>query len=380
MSFWTHEQIVFLQQHLNLSSSERYHLYTLRFGNVRSIDAVDRQVRRIRSTNEVQTILESTIQEDELLPVEIDDPLPDGEALRELLGRVIKRYTPNPADRADFNTFVDNLIEQSSQVTIARAKAPTTGSSLCILLSDTHIGKQTENFNKEVFIERLTSIPEKIQREITLPSDLQEFVLMLSGDMLEGENIYETQAHHIEMPVIDQVQVAVDTIWQLALKLKDTFRKPVRIVTCPGNHGRVSKLASEKTNWDNIIYQTLGYLVTVSLQRDISIDLNFNAFVTFPVQDKTGMLFHHGTKHLGTPAMQSKVAGWLYTKNFDFMCHGHWHHWEVGTQFGKLVMKNGSLPGDDDLSERMGVYDPPRQGWLLVRKEQPINQVGFFEW
>lgn len=382
MSFWTDEQIRFLQQNLTLNSHERYRLYASRFGTGRTLEAVERQVRRIRSTNQAQAILENTIREDDEIEVEVavETPVEVVNPLREVLGRAVRRNVPSFSDREDFNSFVDRLIDESSNVTIARARAPSSGSSFCILLSDTHIGKHTDNFNREVFIERLSTIPEKIQEEIALPDDMQEFVLMLAGDMLEGENIYETQAHHLEMPAIDQVQVAVDTFWNLALKLRNTFNVPVRIVTCPGNHGRVSKIASEKTNWDNIIYQTLGYLVAVSLERDISIDVNFEAFVTFPVQDKVGMLFHHGTKHLGTPAMQSKVAGWIYTKQFDFMCHGHWHHWEVGTQFGKLVMKNGSLPGDDDLSERMGVFDPPRQGWLLVRRGQPINQVGFFEW
>jgi hypothetical protein len=77
-----------------------------------------------------------------------------------------------------------------------------------IALSDTHIGKWTNYFNKKVFLERIASITDKILEEITLPEDLTEIVVALVGDMLEGENIYETQAHHIEMPVIDQVKIA----------------------------------------------------------------------------------------------------------------------------------------------------------------------------
>jgi hypothetical protein len=381
MSFWTNEQILFLQNTLTFNSNERYRLYASRFGTSRTFDAVERQVRRIRAANNAQALLNTAIHEDNEIPNDVSQPLVEAEnPLRTILDRRSRRTIASSQDREDFDTFVNRLINQSTNIVPARVYAPSSGSSFCILLSDTHIGKHTKSFNKEVFIDRLMTIPEKIQSEIPLPRDLEEFVVMLAGDMLEGENIYETQAHNLEMPAIDQIQVAVDTIWNLVLKLKHTFGRRVRIVTCPGNHGRVSKVASEKTNWDNIIYQTLGYLVAMSLDPDISITVNFDAFLTFPVQDKVGLLFHHGTKHLGTPAMQSKVAGWIYTKQFDFMCHGHWHHWEVGTQFGKLVMKNGSLPGDDDLSERMGVWDPPRQGWLIVRKEQPINQVGCFEW
>lgn len=386
MSFWTNEQITFLQQHLTLSPAERYRLYTDQFGAMRTLDAVERQTRRIRSAITVQDVIQSTIHEDGLPDIpqaEETEMEAASDLLREALGRT-SRVLTSPArilERQAFDQFVEDLIERSKNLAPTPMPVlPNGGSSLCILLSDTHIGKHTDTFNKNVFRERILSIADKILTDIALPADLQEIVLMLAGDMLEGEDIYASQAHHLEMPVIDQVQIAVSVFWELTMRLRNRFNVPVRIEVVPGNHGRVSKMASEKSNWDNVIYQNLFFMVNVAKEPLISMNLNFDSFNVFKVQDKTGMMYHHGTKHLGTPAMQTKVAGWIYTKEFDFMCHGHWHHWEVGSQFGRLVMKNGSLPGDDDLSERMGVFDPPRQGWLLVRKGQPINQVGFFEW
>lgn len=387
MSSWTSEQISFLQLSINLSSTERYKQYVARFGTTRSFDAVERQVRRLRAAHQaevlIKEVIDSSTQDDDAddLPIDIEVQMsPEEEMLKVALGRAPLNPISRFEDRKQFGEFVDCLIEESIQTKPIKTEALCTGSSLCILLSDTHIGKMTDHFDSEVFRERLLAIPEKIQKELTLPVDLEEIVVMLAGDMLEGENIYETQANHIEMPAIDQVQTAIDVFWKLINSLKETFKVRVRVETCPGNHGRISKQAAERSNWDNVIYQTLGYLATVAKDDKIQVNVNFEAFHTFQVQDKVGMLFHHGTKHLGTASMQSKVAGWLHTKKFDFMCHGHWHNWSVNTQFGKLVMKNGSLPGDDDLSERMGDSNPPRQGWLLVRKGQSINSVGFFEW
>lgn len=387
MSSWTSEQLSFLQSSINLSSGERYRDYVARFGQTRSYDSIERQVRRLRAAHKAEELIKEALAEDpsDDLDNELDLDIevfvaPEEQELKKALGRTAPQSVSSFRDRMEFGEFVDNLIQESLQTKPIKTKALNSGTSLCILLSDTHIGKMTENFDKEVFTNRLLSIPEKIQKELTLPSDLQEIVVLLAGDMLEGEGIYDTQAHHIEMPAIDQVQIAIDAFWKLINLLKETFNVRVRVETCPGNHGRVSKTSAEKSNWDNIIYQTLGYLAIVAKDEKIVVNVNFDAFHTFQVQDKTGMLFHHGTKHLGTGSMQAKVAGWLFTKEFDFMCHGHWHEWAVNTQFGKLVMKNGSLPGDDDLSERMGCHNPPRQGWLLVRKGQPINQVGFFEW
>lgn len=385
MSAWSPNELQFLLNNINLPSGDLYIQYVSTFGNGRTLDSVGRQARRLRASQQVAEAA-STMQD--VIQEELEDQDTDidtGPALSgapvdllRALGRPPRPDT-RQRDRAEFNVFVDDLIRESRNMQTKLAPALENGSSLCILLSDTHIGKLTHSFNREVFTSRILSIADKIQAEMTIPEDMEEIVLMLAGDMLEGEDIYASQSHHLEMPVIDQVQIAVDAIWTLACRLKDVFKVQVRLVTCPGNHGRVSKTASEKSNWDNVIYQTLAYIANSS-KNGIQVEVNFESFYTFKVQDKTGMLFHHGTKHLGTPAMQSKVATWIYTKQFDFMCHGHWHEWSVNAQYGKLVMKNGSLPGEDDLSERMGVYNPPRQGWLFVRKGQPINQVGFFEW
>ncbi len=381
MSFWSDEQIKYLQQHINIGSAERYQNYINKFGANRTLDAVERQVRRLRAASQAQALIESTIREDDEPELEIEVVTPEEQLLREALGQAIRNQgMSHKKDREDFKLFIDRLIDESRKVQFSKVIPVKTGSTLIIALSDTHIGKQTENFNSQVFQDRLLSIPDKIKQEIAFPSDLTEIVLVLAGDMLEGEDIYQTQSHHLEMPVIDQTQIAISTFWKLAIKLRDVLCLPVRIVTCPGNHGRVSKTAAEKSNWDNVIYQTLGFIAATAQQDNIQVDVNFNNFYLFPVQDKQVAIYHYGVKHMGTPAMQAKVAGWLYTKEFDLLIHGHWHHWSIDNQFGKPVMKNGSLPGDDDLSERMGVFDPPRQGWVLVRKGQPINMFGFLEW
>jgi hypothetical protein len=370
MSQWTPEQNGIIKATLNLLPVERYAAYIAKFGENRTPDAVERQARRLRTVSKVKALVDESVLQDE----------EEETSSAKLAVTGYPQHKQTSEAKKQVESFIEELLSRTEQIKFSDIEAPSTGSTLCVLLSDTHIGKQTKTFNKEVFVSRLLSIPQKLGESDLLPIDIEEIVLILAGDMLEGEGIYETQSHHLEMPAIDQMKIAVDTIWQLALKLVADFNLPVRIVTCPGNHGRVSKTASEKTNWDNLIYQTLGYLINLQQNPMLTIDVNFESFYTFPVQDKVGMIYHHGTKHLGTPAMQSKVSGWLFTKKFDFMCHGHWHHWSSDTQFGKLVMKNGSLPGSDDLSERMGVYDPPRQGWFIVRSGQPINQMGWLEW
>lgn len=374
---WSSDEINFLVMHVNnLTPIEIFERYVLQFGTARTYDAVQKQCKKLKAVNAVVEIFD-----EEELDIEVDFvenenvvlPLPP--ILTPTATSVLKKKYDE-----EIRDFVNGLAKSAEDTVFTRPDIFVgDGASLCILLSDTHFGKLTKHFNMHEANKRIMSIPDKIV-ELGI-RDLDEVVIMLGGDMIEGEDIYATQSHHIEDSAIKQVMAAVDSFWNLGVKLSKQFPGlKVRYVTVPGNHGRVSKTAAEETNWDNIIYQMLGQIALAFGDKSITVDVNFQTFHTFDVKGKTGMMYHHGTKHTGTPAMQVRLVGWMQQKHWDFMCHGHWHQWEIGTQFGKPVMKNGSLPGEDDLAERMGVFDPPRQGWMLIRKDQPINQFGFFEW
>lgn len=388
MTRWRSNELSFLRERLELKPIDVYGEFAQEFGSSsRTYGAIQKQLQKLREESELNSLdflLEDRFEEDDFsIP---DFAPPTSPTMAELAGRLVsptrQLSETDLLNRADLEQFVEDLVEESRSARGTRqghVHFDGDGSSLVVLLSDTHCGKKTKYFNKDIFEQRIRSLPEKI-RETVEASDLDEIVVLLVGDMIEGEDIYATQAHHIDIPVIDQVQIAVRAIWAMAVDLHSEFGVRIRFETAPGNHGRMSKTANSKSNWDNVIYQTLGLIANSVGNQNIVVNVNMDSFHTFPVKDKTCLLNHHGTKHTGTPAMQNKLAGWLYTKHFDILCYGHWHQWEVGSQFGKLIMKNGSLPGADDLSEQMGVFDPPRQGWFLVREGKPISTVGFFEW
>jgi hypothetical protein len=390
MAKWTNAELDFLDQYISQRPIDVYGRFAQEFGaDSRSYDAVQKQLKKLRNDNELapaDSAIELDIVEAPLTtrePLELDDS--GQELLRRLQPQRLANRERAAENRMAADVFVDNLVSMSDAYRYRMSEQRThdlqgEGSSLVILLSDTHCGKLTKYFNSDKFTERILSIPEKLSADGAVPADLQEIVVVLAGDMIEGEDIYHTQAHHIEHAVIDQVQIAVRAFWQLVLGLKDRYGVPIRVETCPGNHGRVSRTANGKSNWDNVIYQTLGITAEAVNDPNIVVNVNMENFYTFPVRDKSGLIYHHGTKHTGTPSMKAKLAGWLHNKDYDFMMHGHWHQWEVGTQFGRPIVKNGSLCGEDDLSEQMAVFDPPRQGYLVVRDGKSINQFGFLEW
>lgn len=302
------------------------------------------------------------------------------------IGPSIKETEPWPdpptrSNKDDIGLWVSS-ISQKFRALPKRTVRPkeSEDSSLVIVLSDIHYGKLTPTFNADICKARLLSMPEQLLSKFELPV-IDEIVLILLGDLVEGEEVFPGQVHSIEMPLIEQVRGATENIWEMLLLLAKYFPEAVlRVETCHGNHGRVSRHASPLTNWDNLIHQSLGLLAARDLEKRIQVNVNLEPFLKFSVKGKNGFANHYGVKHLGTPSMQVKVAGWLDENDFDFMIAAHWHKWEIGTQFGRILIKNGSLCGPDELSERMAVFDPPRQAFFFVTEGSPIWGNSFFEW
>lgn len=389
MADWTTEELEFLHEHSNSRAIDAFVSYQSVFPQSnRTYGSIQKKLKQMKDA-----ALHQFAEEDEDFEVFVPDfsnlsnTVQNGD-IQSRVNPASRRADMNAriqADRLAYGEFVQDLISASEEnrEVLARHATPIPegDESYLIVLSDTHCGKHTRFFDASVFTQRILSLPQKALDAGWDPEEVTEIVVALVGDMIEGEDIYSTQSHHIEMPVIDQVQIATRTFWHLGLSLRETFPKAViRFETCPGNHGRVSKTANGKSNWDNVIYQSLGLISVAVNDPNLIVNVNMRDFHTFSIQDKTGLLYHHGTKHTGTAAMQTKIAGWLQTKHFDFLCHGHWHHYEIGTQYGRPIVKNGSLCGEDDLSEKMGVYDPPRQGWMKVTRGSPEFNFGYFQW
>ena len=371
---WTGPEIEFLTRHLADTTKDTYDFYSAEFGNHRTYDSVQKKLKRLRDAigdvqaedeEDIFDNLNSVIDKSNIkIPhVTIREKRESKKHAREWLQEIVELTR-------------DEVRKTSSVITSGTVRSDK--SSLVVVMSDTHYGKQTPYFDLEVARERARDLPARIF-STTLP-EIDEIVLILAGDMIEGEDIYATQNNHIECPVFEQTQVCSESLWETILLFRELFKCRVRVETCPGNHGRMSKTANEKTNWDNVVYHLLRLMAQFHGDPEIVVNANFDVMTTFPVKDKVGLAYHHGVKHTGTPAMREKIAGWNKTKKFDFLVHGHWHEWHVGNWMGKFVLGNGCMCGPDDLAETMGKEDDARQGWFLVTPGQPIWGFSFVEW
>ena len=369
MKIWTLDEIDWLGNQSGLTTKKIYEKYCEEFGYDRSYNSVQKKVQQLLPS---KLLLSEEITETPLLPTKVNKL------------KILKDAKNQATEWAAEVAKATELITNSSSFRPKQSK----GSSLVLLLSDLHFGKQTKDFNLAEAQDRIAEIPTKLLEQIGEFNNLDEIVVVLGGDIVEGEDIFSHQAHSIECSVIEQAQVSTISIWHLLHSLHRAFPDcDVRVETCPGNHGRMSKTANPESNWDNVVYQQLGLIYnmwqedrSIEDSKWLNISVNTGEFKHFKVKDKWVLLNHYGVKHTGTPSMLVKLAGWNQMMPFDVLIHGHWHKWEIGSQFGKAIVKNGCLCGSDDLSMDMGVCDPARQAYFTITPAQPIKNFSCLEW
>lgn len=370
MQYWNSEEIEFLKQRLELSTTAIFLEFCEEFGSThRSYHSVQKKVKKIRDAYSEEPVeTENEIEENYGISI-FDIPLQ----------KVDKEKKTQWKEEAQ--AWLEQLIlDKEEHYFLDTGSLHSQKTSLCLNLSDLHFGKYTPEFNIKVARERLLSIPDHLVQS-DLPKNLDEIVITLGGDLVEGEDIFSNQNSKIECPVLDQMKACVEAIWDTILKTQSIFNLPIRVEMVPGNHGRMSKTANEKSNWDNVVHYVLGTCAELyNKPALISVNVNFSKFKVFKIKDKTILLTHKGVKHTGTPAMREKIAGWDNRRDFDCCIHGHWHEWHIGSWLGKHVVANGCLCGPDDFSEEIAKEDDARQAYFFITPGKPIWGFSFIQW
>lgn len=375
VNIWTQEELDFLAEYDGGDTpSNIYSNYVNRFGALRTYDSIQKKLKRLehlltdREDSEDGNVRDTGM-------ILLGEPTSPTTFLETAPSAELRRETQNQAAE-----YLRDLADIAVGVRY-KPSPKTDKATLCIVLSDLHFGKSKSGaFNLQIAYDRLAEMPQKILDSSVDLSNVDRIQLILGGDINEGEDIYATQGTHLECSVIDQVKWSTRAIWNHILNLRSTFGLPVDVDGIPGNHGRMSKTANEKSNWDNVVTQNLALLNEYYDDDDITVNVNYSAFSVIQVKDRRGLLFHHGTKHLGTPATKVKLAGWIISKDIDFLVHGHWHHWGIETYLGRPSINNGSLCGPDDLSERIAEEEAPRQAFFLIEPGEAIRTFSFVEW
>lgn len=283
----------------------------------------------------------------------------------------------------DYYNHLQTLSKEIRPVTKNALSHTTTAESLLIRISDTHLGKRVENpstgeiiFDREICERRLKVLIGKLAGLIdkVIPKhDIDELVITLEGDLVEGDSAYETIKSHIDTEPTMQVDYMTRLLWELMQSLHKLFPKVkmIRFVAIPGNHGKVERHAAEINNWDNVIYLQLKNLIEYTKTKWASIDFTTQDIKVFTVKGHRIMMIHKAPKDPDSSAARTKYLGWVNNYNPELILTAHWHHAILCELTDKCMqIGNPSLVGADSLSNRLGLTSQPRQWVIGISKKR----------
>jgi len=208
---------------------------------------------------------------------------------------------------------------------------------------------------------------------------LDEIVLLLGGDILEGEGIYETQSHKIDDTLEDQITVARKTYFENIKHLKQGFEVPIKVVCVSGNHGDLKIPGSSSgANADDIIYSSLEDMIDLSDLEDIKfVRSDRSDYTLFNYRGWKGYLTHgeNRSNHIGTSSPQSD---WLAIKDkfgFDAAWRGHYHNQKRENVNGAPVFMTNSRKPGDDYTDKIATFGVTGNAIYFATDDEPVTDV-----
>ena len=252
-----------------------------------------------------------------------------------------------------------------------QSKIDIKGDSLCIHITDLHAGKIVKNqegelvYNEDIFRNRMNRLCEQtlklLDNNISKGVPIVEVIILLTGDLANGEGIYLTQAYEQEIAPPAQVMLVVDVLTKLIASLLKR-NLPVRVFGVRGNHGRTGKDTDVASNWDIMIYEILDFWAKLVLKNPkLQIKFAETEHLTFEIRGHRYMIRHICPEQPDTPSGRVKINEWARQHNVEGICYGHYHHAGIFDCDNVRVMRGGSTVGGDSLSDSMAKYSEPIQ-------------------
>jgi hypothetical protein len=249
-------------------------------------------------------------------------------------------------------------------------------------VTDVHYGKETPTYDiatcEARMVEYFNSVSEIVAlRRKVAPVD--EAVILLGGDMIEGEGIFHHQAWETQVDLIEQmVKSGPEYCVNLLLSVAQLFPK-VRVHAVPGNHGRQGKFMSPRTNADSVFYEIVRKMVSLAspeaaarIEWDLPLDRERGSqwFSRFPIIGEWAGILVHGDQVKGQMGYSfygwgKKIQGWNSAKRTSGFTHcfgGHWHTHGSFDVNSVTMFATGSPESSNCYAlETMGAAGDPKQ-------------------
>jgi DNA-binding Lrp family transcriptional regulator len=324
------------------------------------------------------------------IPIEYDETneawyVPEGKAKRKIGSRHMGTITRKANDW--LGQVEDVQIRQARSIDpVIAVQEPEEGNEdVVAALSDLHVGQSVEDEYGDViygeaewkaavreFTQKCLSIPERM---VAPHIEFDTIHLLLNGDMVTNENIYNHQIEDIGAYLADQIDIAVEELVQLVFTLAEHYPK-VNVVCQVGNHGEMRASGNTKqANADLFVYRELERVLYYSEYENVNFQVgDATAYKTFRLRGGEWHAFAtHGQatyeQITGTSASDSQMQNWLVGLNEqpDIFYLGHYHEYRHAPVNGVPAVRIPSpKPG--------GVYE-----WKLGKMEarNAIPQIGY---
>lgn len=399
---WSEEEIKILTSNFDSTRGELQEMLE-DAGYTRTIQAIKTKKRDLRASGEMPAYGVSSVASDRTAGScagEIGGDTSDsvGDA-----GMDSEGFFPDASKReiySEYKSMMQTLVEEAKAgATVGKVSATGDGKtsdcvgsktsdgvgddaeSIVLLLSDLHIGKLTvgpdgeTTYDTEIAISRVRQLTQSVKRVISFAqksTTIDEIVIAICGDALDGDQIYRTHAYNLDDHVAGQLKAATKSLWELVVELANIEGiKKVRVATVRGNHGRLGMDAHVDSNADNLLYDNLQFAATLHGDPRITVTTKYSSYHVIEVRGHRMLLTHEAPLTCDTPSARAKLMGWIDLYDVDCILSGHWHHEQIATIADRYIFRNGSLPGSgDDLSHRMGVKSSPCQLLFGVSKHR----------
>ena len=254
--------------------------------------------------------------------------------------------------------------------------------------TDDHIGDVVKNeygeetFNVDIAKDRVRGVTKKslqlVERQEAAGYEFDVAHLLLGGDLVTGENIYNHQPHMIEITLDEQIDVSVELYLEQIKALAERF-KAVQVVCQIGNHGELRGSGlSEAMNCDRVVYMMLDKILRESEYENIEFIRNYSTkFTNFRIRGHRAHLRHghNALPHIGTSASKKKWRGWKLDHAFDVAYWGHYHSMEIDEVHGAPVIRSGSIKPGGDYEEGLSESGSPAATIHGVSDERPVTWI-----
>lgn len=202
--------------------------------------------------------------------------------------------------------------------------------------------------------------------------------LLLGGDIVTNESIYEGQAHDIDENLHQQIDRASEVYLQEIRKLSEEV-STVQVVCQAGNHGELrAPNSSAAANADDILYMMLDKMVRESDVDNVTFVTSDSPYFTnFTVRDYNGHLRHGhdaSLEHIGTSAGKQRWESWRGRHDFDVAFRGHYHMYKEEPIGDGIPVHMGGTPAPiSDFEESRAINGAPKSAVHLATDTSPTE-------